>query len=84
MLFEFYFDDPDKINTALYWIRAQMNPLMSESYIQTPEFTQTVIIIHGAEIVTVARKNYDRYRNAVERIRYYAALEKKYTIEEIR
>jgi hypothetical protein len=24
MLFDFYFDDPNKINTALYWIRAHI------------------------------------------------------------
>ena len=74
VLFDFYFDEPDKINSALYWIRAQMNPLMDEPYNQAPEFMQTVVVIHGTEIVTVARKNYDRYKNAVERMRYYADL----------
>ena len=28
VVFDFYFDDPQKINTALYWIRSLMNPLM--------------------------------------------------------
>jgi hypothetical protein len=54
VFFDFYFDEPDKINSALYWIRAQMNPLMDESYNQAPEFMQPVVIIHGTEIVTVA------------------------------
>jgi hypothetical protein len=28
VLFDFYFDNPAKINSALYWIRSLMNPLM--------------------------------------------------------
>ena len=32
VLFDFYFDEPEKINSALYWIRSQMNPLMDEPY----------------------------------------------------
>lgn len=74
VLFEFYFDEPDKINSALYWIRSQRNPLMDEPYNQAPEFMNTVVVIHGTEIVTVAKKNYTRYKEAVERMRYYAAL----------
>jgi len=74
VLFDFYFDKPEKINSALYWIRSHMNPLMDAPYNQAPEFMNTVVVIHGTEIVTVAHKNYDRYRDAVERMRYYAAL----------
>ncbi len=51
-----------------------MNPLMDDPYNQAPEFMNTVVVIHGTEIVTVAHKNYDRYRDAVERMRYYASL----------
>ena len=36
MLFDFYFDEPEKINSALYWIRSQMNPLMDDPYNQAP------------------------------------------------
>lgn len=74
VLFDFYFDEPEKINSALYWIRSQMNPLMDDPYNQAPEFMDTVVVIHGTEIVTVARKNYDRFGEAVERMRYYADL----------
>lgn len=69
VLFDFYFGDPNKINIALYWIRAQMNPLIDEHYNQAPALMQTVVIIHGTEIVTVARKNYDRFKDAAERMR---------------
>jgi intracellular sulfur oxidation DsrE/DsrF family protein len=74
VLFDFYFDDPAKINSALFWIRSLMNPLMDAPYDMAPEFLDLKVIIHGTEIVTVASKNYDEYKDAVERMRYYAAL----------
>jgi len=80
VLFDFYFDEPEKINSALYWIRSQMNPLMDEPYNQAPELMNTVVVIHGTEIVAVARKNQDRYKDAVERMRYYAELGVKFKV----
>jgi intracellular sulfur oxidation DsrE/DsrF family protein len=80
VLFDFYFDDPEKINSALYWIRSQMNPLMDDPYNQSPELMNTVVVIHGTEIVTVVHKNYHRYKDAVERMRYYAGLGVKFRV----
>ena len=74
VVFDFYLDDPNKINTALFWIRSLVNPLMDDPYGMAPEFLDLKVVIHGTEIVTVARKNYDKYRDAVERMRYYASL----------
>ena len=74
VVFDFYFDEPAKINAALYWIRSLMNPLMESPYDMAPEFMDLKVIIHGTEIVTVAKKNYDKYKDAVERMRYYADL----------
>ncbi len=74
VLFDFYFDDPQKINSALYWIRSLINPLMEAPYEIAPEALELKVIIHGTEIVTVARNNYEKYRDAVERMRYYAEL----------
>ena len=74
VVYDFYFDDPEKINSALYWIRSLMNPLLEEPYGMAPEFMDIKVVIHGTEIVTVARKNYEKYRDAVERMRYYASL----------
>ena len=74
VLYDFYFDDPNKINAALYWIRSLMNPLMDTPYDMAPEFMDIKVIIHGTEIVTVAKHNYAKYKNAVERMRYYSAL----------
>lgn len=74
VVFDFYLDEPAKINSALYWIRSLMNPLMDAPYDLAPEFLDIKVIIHGTEIVTVARKNYKKYQDAVERMRYYDAL----------
>lgn len=74
VVFEFYFDNPDKINSALYWIRSYINPLTESPYDYAPEFMNIKVIIHGTEIVTVAKKNYDKYKEAVERMKYYSQL----------
>jgi intracellular sulfur oxidation DsrE/DsrF family protein len=74
VVFDFYFDEPEKINSALYWIRSLINPLMEEPYGLAPEFLDIKVVIHGTEIVTVARRNYAKYKDAVERMRYYASL----------
>jgi intracellular sulfur oxidation DsrE/DsrF family protein len=74
VVFDFYFDDPRKVNSALYWIRSLINPLMDEPYGIAPEFLDIKVVIHGTEIVSVARSNYEKYREAVERMRYYASL----------
>jgi len=73
-LFEFFFDEPQKIYGALFWIRSYMNTLMAEPYAVAPEFMDIKVIIHGTEIVTMVKKNYQKYKNAVERIRYYEQL----------
>ena len=74
VIYDFYFDDPQKINSALYWIRSYINPLIEEPYGYAPEFMDIKILIHGTEIVTVVKKNYKKYKEAVERMRYYAQL----------
>ncbi len=74
VIFDFYFDEPDKINTALYWIRSLMTPLMDSPYDYAPEFLDIKVMIHGTEIVALTKKNYQRYKNAVDRMRYYESL----------
>jgi intracellular sulfur oxidation DsrE/DsrF family protein len=80
VVFDFYFDEPAKINSALYWLRSLINPLMEDPYNQAPEFMDIIVVIHGTEIVTLAKKNYDKYRNAVERMRYYHQLGVKFKV----
>lgn len=74
VVFDFYFDHPQKLGSALFWLRALMNPLMESPYDMAPEFMDIMVVIHGTEIVTLAKKNYQEYRQAVERMRYYASL----------
>lgn len=74
VVYDFYFDEPDKINSALFWIRSLINPLLEEPYGMAPEFLDIKVVVHGTEIVALARNNYNRYLDAVERMRYYASL----------
>ncbi len=79
-VFEFYFDDPRHIDSALYWLRAYINPLTEAPYDMAPEMMDIVVVIHGTELVTVATRNYAKYRNAVDRMRYYAQLGVKFRV----
>lgn len=74
VVFEFYLDDPQKIGSALFWVRSLMNPLGDAPYNYSPEDHNIVVVIHGTEIVTVAKKNEAKYQDAVDRMRYYADL----------
>lgn len=74
VLFEFFLDEPAKINSALYWLRSYMNTLTEEPYGLAPEFMNIIVLIHGTEIVTLAKKNYTKYKTAVDRMRYYQQL----------
>ncbi|MCW8899427.1 MAG: DsrE family protein [Gammaproteobacteria bacterium] len=74
VMFEFYFDEPDKINSALYWLRSYINPLTEAPYNYAPEFMDIKVIIHGTEIVTLAKSNYKKYKETVERMKYYSQL----------
>ena len=72
VVYDFFFDEPQKIAVALYWLRSLLNPLMEEPYATTPEEHSIKVVIHGTEIVTLAKKNYEKYKDVVERMRYYA------------
>ena len=72
VVYDFYLDDPAKLGSALYWIRALVNPLMDSPYDQSLDFMDIKVVIHGTEIVALAKKNYDKYQTVVERMRYYA------------
>ncbi len=80
VMFEFYLDDPQKIGSALYWVRALVNTLTVAPYGYAPEDMEIVVVIHGTEIVTVASKNESKYQEAVDRMRYYADLGVKFKV----
>ena len=74
VVFDFYFDDPNKINAALYWLKSYIEPLMAAPYDTAPDDIDIKVVIHGTELVTLAKHNYKQYQNAVERMRYYTEL----------
>ena len=80
VLFEFYLDNPQKVGSALYWVRSLMNPLTEAPYSYPPEDFSVVVVLHGTEIVTVATKNEAKYQEAVDRMRYYADLGVKFKV----
>ena len=79
-VFDIFLDRPDKVGSALYWIRSFTNPLTESPYNMSMDFMDIVVILHGTEIVTVARKNYEKYRDVVERMRYYAEFGIKFKV----
>jgi intracellular sulfur oxidation DsrE/DsrF family protein len=71
VVFEFYFDHPKKIGNALYWLLGMFHTLNEEPYGIAPDFLDVKVILHGTEIVTLAKANYSQYKEVVERMRYY-------------
>ncbi len=80
VVFDFYFNEPEDINSALYWVRTYMNTLMEEPYGLSPEEMDLVIVIRGVEIVTVVKKNYQRYKAAVDRMDYLSQMGVKFKV----
>jgi intracellular sulfur oxidation DsrE/DsrF family protein len=74
VVFDFYYSHPEHINSALYWIRSLLNPLTASPYDFMPEQNNIKVVVHGTEIVALAKKNYRKYEDAVNRMRYYAEL----------
>ncbi|MCX7673817.1 MAG: DsrE family protein [Thiobacillaceae bacterium] len=70
VVLDIYLDNPAKIGAALYWLRGILLTLSVPPYSYDPETIK--VVLHGTEIVTLAKKNEDKYREAVERMRYYA------------
>lgn len=71
-VFEFYFDHPEKISGGLYWLLGMFHTLNEEPYAIPPDLLDVKVVLHGAEIVTLAKKNYEKYKKVVERMKYYA------------
>ncbi len=66
---EFYFDEPEKIRSALEWISNIIYVLSREPYDFIPgEDIDIVVIIHGTEITTLVKKNREKYRDIWDRI----------------
>ena len=46
VVYDFYFNEPEDINSALYWVRSLMNSLMDAPYNIDPEMMDIVVVIH--------------------------------------
>ncbi len=79
-LVDIYLDDPVKLGAALYWLRSLVNPLTEAPYSMFQEDISIIVLMHGTEIVTLARKNEERYAEVVQRMRYYAAMGVKFKV----
>lgn len=79
-LVDVYLDHPDKMGAALYWLRSLVNPLTEAPYSMFPEDMHVIVLLHGTELVTVAKKNEARYEEVVQRMRYYAAQGVKFKV----
>lgn len=80
VLFDVYLDHPAKMGSALYWLRSLVNPLTDAPYSLFPEDMQIIVLLHGTELVTVARKNEAKYEEVVQRMRYYAGQGVKFKV----
>lgn len=80
VLVDVYLDHPGKMSAALYWLRSLVNPLTDAPYNMFAEDMSIIVLLHGTEIVTVARKNEEKYQDIVQRMRYYAGLGIKFKI----
>ena len=74
VVYEFYFDHPQKIATALYWLKSHIITLTDEPYGFAIDDLDIKVVIHGTELVTLAKNNYAQYTDIVERMRYYSEL----------
>ena len=79
-LVDIYLDGPRKLGSALNWVRGVMNPLTEAPYSRVPEDIPIIVLMHGTEVVTLAKKNEARYQEVVQRMRYYADLGVKFKV----
>lgn len=79
-LFDIYLDHPAKLGAALYWLRSFVNPLTEAPYSFFNEDMSVIVLLHGTELVTLAKKNEVRYEEVVQRMRYYAGLGVKFKV----
>ena len=70
VVFDVYMDDPAKFNNALGWLRSMAYALSKPPYQFDP--TTAKVVMHGTEIVTLVKKNEERYKYVVEKMQLLA------------
>ncbi len=83
VVFDFYFDSPEKMGAGLFWLRSLIKPLSEAPYNYSSDLLEIVVVVHGTEVVTLAKKNYSKYQTTIDRMRYYVDLGVKFKICEI-
>ena len=61
-------------------MRSLVNPLTEAPYSMFPEDMSIIVLMHGTEIVTLAKKNQERYQEVLQRMRYYADMGVKFKV----
>jgi intracellular sulfur oxidation DsrE/DsrF family protein len=79
-LVDVFLDDPAKLGAALYWVRSLVNPLVEAPYSMFSEDMNIIVLLHGTEIVALARKNEAKYTEVLQRMRYYAGMGVKFKV----
>ncbi|HAV40392.1 MAG TPA: hypothetical protein DCX31_04900 [Aquificaceae bacterium] len=68
VVYEFFFDHPEKLRPALGWISNVIYVLTNPPYNFSPEDIDIVVVSHGRELPVFAMKNKDQYTDIVERM----------------
>ena len=79
-LFDIYLDHPAKLGAALHWLRSFVNPLTEAPYSFFNEDMSVIVLLHGTELVALAKKNEAKYEEVVQRMRYYTELGVKFKV----
>ena len=68
VVYELFFDHPEKLRPALVWISNVIFVLTKPPYNFSPEDIDIVVVSHGRELPVFAIKNRDQYADMVERM----------------
>ncbi|MFN7065234.1 MAG: DsrE family protein [Aquificaceae bacterium] len=68
VVFEFFFDHPEKLRPALGWISNVIYILTSPPYNFSLEDIDIVVVSHGRELPAFVTRNREKYEDIVERL----------------
>ncbi|MCS6957513.1 MAG: DsrE family protein [Aquificaceae bacterium] len=68
VVYELFFDHPEKLRPALGWISNVLFVLTNPPYNFSPDDIEIVVVSHGRELPVFAMKNRSQYQDIVERL----------------
>ena len=80
VVFELFFDHPEKLGPALGWIGNVIRVLTSPPYDFSPEDIEIVVVSHGRELPVFAKANREKYQSMVDRIESLAQYGVKFKV----